>query len=65
MDNLFDKISDYYDLVYEDKDSEGEVDYIISLLKSTVIMGIQSWNMVVGLEDMGEFLQIRVIKFMV
>lgn len=33
MDNLFDKISDYYDLAYEDKDSEGEVEYIISLLK--------------------------------
>ena len=34
MDNLFDKIGNYYDLIYKDKENEREVDYIISLLKS-------------------------------
>lgn len=33
MENLFDKVGSYYDLIYEEKDSKSEVDYIISLLE--------------------------------
>ena len=32
MENPFDKISSYYDLLYEDKNNRAEVDYIISLI---------------------------------